>query len=179
MNNKKFIIIIISLILIFGIIFIFLYTQKSKQPDKTQENRAVLETDTIKKTSEAIISTLSNTENQTVYESTLTEDETLSMKIKSNLSNWEITREKELIIQSVEMSSGHDNEALMEVWIPFMKKNSKEILNLVDTSKDKIKFKARGYFIFDWFINNSGEYEKLSKTKQQEILGQFNQLKSE
>ena len=101
----------------------------------------------------------------------------ISQKIKKLLSDWSIIKDKNLLIEGLKLSEGADNESILEAWTDFMKKDSIELLKLTNTSSNIKKTKNDVRLIFEWFINLSGEYEKLSSGKRIEIKNQYNQLK--
>ncbi len=98
--------------------------------------------------------------------------------INKLFSNWEITKDQETLKQLTDMTGGADNEAFYEPWVKFfVNGNSGELIKTINTSTNKKETTQKIFYIFEWFINGSGEYEKLSSTRRQEISNQYNQLK--
>lgn len=98
-------------------------------------------------------------------------------KIENILFNWNITKDESSLREAITLSEDIDNEIIFEAWIPFMGTNSAELIKLVNTSTNIQKTKVTIKGIFEWYVELSGEYEKLSSAKKQQITNQYNQLK--
>ncbi len=96
--------------------------------------------------------------------------------IKDLLTNWEITRDEELLKEALNISKSIDNEFALASWINFLSNNSKELLYISNKSLNKKEDTEYIITIFEWYIDLSGEYELLNQSKKQELLNQLKQL---
>ena len=195
MLNIKFtkIIIIILTILILSAGFIFIQKNKTKntitetnQDTAVTENRVIFKTKNTNTVIETDYSTSSETLNGTstpleqktnTVEYPPSEDDLQHIKTSKLLFDWNTTKDIEVLKTVLKNTEGADNEALLEVWRPFMSKNSAELIKLIETSSNIKQTKTNIRLIFEWYIELSGDFEKLSATKKQEIMRQYQLLK--
>lgn len=186
MLNNKFIKIIIAIVIIFVLIFIYLLTTRKDSTAGTEHTlttesggRLPLNTNnsgtTTSKVENGYYTDTSNL-NSTDHDNN-NQDDILKNKVEKTLFNWNITKDESTLREAVALSEDVDNEVVLEAWIPFMKTNSNELIKLINTSSDKQKTEATVQVIFQWYIELSGEYEKLSSGQKQQLTDQYNQLK--
>ena len=191
MLNSKFIKIIIAITVVLLAIIIFLYIRNNNTTTETvgdipvqvgSDGRPVLNTGT---------STNTNNSGQQTNPDTSVSNANISpndfagngpedmtkKKIEKILFNWNITKDENSLREAVVLSENIDNEIIFEAWIPFMGMNSAELVKIINTSTDIQKTKSTIRGIFEWYIELSGEYEKLSSAKKQQLTNQYNQLK--
>ncbi len=193
MLNPKFIKIIIVTVIVLVLIFTFLFIKNNNigaDPENTNSTstltgnsgRPVLNTNlgSNSNTSTDNDSTGGIGEYTNVdpndYNNTSPES-VLKNKIEKILSNWNITKDPNLLKEALVLSEGLDNEVVFEAWIPFMKTDSSELVKLISTSANTQKTKATVRGIFEWYMELSGEYQKLTNGKKQQLTNQYNQLK--
>lgn len=187
MLNNKFIKIIIAIIVVFILIFSYLFMKEKNVTTNTKnistaenDSRLPLNTDTNNTGTTTVGGNgyYTNTPNlnPTDYSSNNPED-ILKNKIEKLLFNWSLTKDESTLREALVLSEGIDNEVVLEAWIPFMKENSNELIKLINTSSNKQKTKTTINIIFQWYIQLSGEYEKLSNSQKLQIKNQYNQLK--
>lgn len=178
-KNIKIIIILITLILISIIVFILL-NKKNKsvnidtvatEQENTVENRNTFNTNKTTQTNKDIVV------QQNIVEGDKGEEDYIYKNIQKNIFNWNITKDPELLKKSITLSENASNETILESWRSFMTSNSSELIKLVNTSSNSIEDKETVRLIFEWYINLSGEYEKLSASKKAEISNQYKLLK--
>jgi len=189
MINTKYIKITISVITILVIVFAVLFINNNNKTLNTNNNETNEPTDNVNRpifdtkvnnfstttTQDNIID--STTEDYTNTEGQIGQEDVISRQIKQKLFNWNITKDIELLKESIKLTEGADNEVVLGAWRDFMSKNSTELIKVVNTSSDGIKTKETVKLILEWYIDLSGDYEKLSSVKKQEISNQYKQLK--
>ena len=194
MLNTKFIKIIILISTILLITFSIIFINKNRKntnntaSDSVKNNtegRVIFETNT-NNTINTQENNTSTSSNQNLVEKNSDvnivdyregpEDITYN-QINKNLYDWSTTKDPELIKQSLKLSESADNETILESWRPFMATNSSELIKLIPKSDNIQKTKSDIHLIFEWYIELSGDFEKLSSSKKQEILKQYNDLK--
>ena len=184
MKNTKIITISIIVIILL-IVFIFIFNKKTKQPVDSNNSNITDTQNTLNKYNESNINNTggySNTFNQ--QNTNIQEVENIELKLvnsmNKNLSEWLITKDQTLLIKTIDISAEASNEALYEPWIDFLKKNnSNELVKLVYTQSDKKSFAKKTYFIFQWVIEGSGEFENFTSSKKQELKTNYQILKKE
>lgn len=185
MQNTKFLKIIIAIIVILILVFLVLVIGKNKGaedlkdiPSNTDEvtNRPVFQTNT-SSNSTSTNDYIPNDTSDYMNETGRGPEDVLNKKISKILFDWTITRDENSLREALALSENADNEAILEAWVPFMQKDSAELLKLINTSSDGKRTKAGISVLFQWYINLSGDYEKLSTAKRQQITNQYNQLK--
>lgn len=192
MKFTKITIIIISIVItILGVVFILNINNKDQESlsdtdinieKNSAGNRTVFNTNTKEipvngtENNSEVVATENKTEVNTVeYKEGFEEIE--NNKINKILFDWNTTKDPELLKQAVFMSRSADNETILESWRLFMSSNSSELIKTIYRSDNIQQTKNDVLLIFQWYIELSGEFEKLSNTKKQEILKQYNQLK--
>jgi exopolysaccharide biosynthesis protein len=191
MLNIKFIkiIIIILIILILPIGFIFIQKNKTKktvtetnQDATTMENRVIFKTKNTNNVVETDYSTSSEISTPLEQKTNVVEyqqgpDDLLYTKTSKLLFDWNTTKDPEILKTVLKNTEGADNEGLLEVWRPFMQKNSSELIKIIDTSPNIKQTKSNIRLIFEWYIDLSGDFEKLSSVKKQELMRQYQLVK--
>lgn len=192
MLNSKFIKIIVVIVIILILAFTFLFVRKNNQAI-VSENTNSTSTLTADNGRPVLNTNFSNnsattTENTTVSENNYTNvnpadyagsgpEDILRKKIEKILFNWGVTKDEKSLRDAIALSENADNEAVLSAWISFMKTDSAELVKIINTSTDIKRTKNTVSTIFQWFIELSGEYEKLSPAKKQQLTNQYNQLK--
>ncbi len=181
MNNTKYIKIVSIIITTFLLIFIVLYINnrniKNNTPVNTinnQQNKDYSRNNLNTKTSTTTVEVRDFTN---MSEGVPGKEEEINKKIKQNLQDWEITKDKKLLEDSLKLTLNTDNEAVLEAWVNFIPKNSSELIKIIDTSTNKLEVEKTVKLILDWYINLSGNYDKLSPTQKSTISNQYKQLK--
>lgn len=192
MYNSKFIKIIIAITLIPVAVFVFIYIQNKAKTKTTTDtpntestikinDRTTLNTNTDPKQSvqENSSSATTSTEsiNTSIPDDSPNKEDLISQDIQKKLSDWALTKDENKLREALTLTSKTNNEVILNAWVDFMKKDSSELIKILNSSSDIIKTKADMYEIFDWFINMSGEYDALPSSKKQEIKTQYQKLK--
>lgn len=104
------------------------------------------------------------------YETALLED------INKNILQWSQSKNNQYLEDALILTfKNRDNETSFEPWAEQVQKNSSQILLLL--SKDSsIETLTSAYTIYEWFIQLSGQYEKLIPEKKQSISRDFMQI---
>lgn len=191
MLNTKFIkiIIIILTILILSAGFVFIQKNKTKntvtetnQDTAATENRVIFNTKNTNNVVETDYSTSSGTSTPLEQKTNVVEyqqgpEDLQYTKTSKLLFDWNTTKDPEILKIVLKSTESADNETLLEAWRPFMSKNSAELIKLIDTSSDIKQTKTNIRLVFEWYIELSGDFEKLSSAKRQEIMRQYQLLK--
>lgn len=179
--SKKIIIFISLLALISGLIFFsFFYT---KRETSTPTNSQPSETFPLEKkeVGESFRGETSVRENNIEINTDLNNDTkskeiVIPLKIKDNLSSWVKNQNIELLEETLLLTlENNSNESFFEPWRDFIKNNSSKFLSTLNQNTDE-KLLLSTYYIYDWFINLSGEYEKLTHQEKQGISKDFMQI---
>jgi hypothetical protein len=193
MLNTKFIKIIIAIVIVLVLIFTFIFI-KNNNIGVGSENTNSTSTLTGSNGRPVLNTNLGNNPDTSTSSNSIGEvdeytnvdpndynntnpESVLKKKIEKILSNWSITKDPNLLREALVLSEGLDNEVVFEAWVPFMKTDSSELVKLITTSTNTQKTKATIRGIFEWYIELSGEYEKLTIGKKQQVTNQYNQLK--
>lgn len=175
--RNKIIIISILVILILGIVYMFYINNKknsAKQDNQNTESNTSLNTErpgfnTNTQTQKPITNSFPPPDNTEINKYN---------DINNSFSDWKITKDQETLKKLIDLSGGSDNETFYEPWIEFfVSNNSNELMKIVNTSNDKKNTSQKVFYIYEWFIYGSGEYENISAGKKQVIFSEFNQLK--
>ncbi len=171
MSIKKIIIILATGIVLAGLGYLFLHEEKNvpQSPTPLPTNNSPLPRpsgSTVAKPINPEASRLHDTENLLLHD------------IQTNLSNWQATKDLAYLEQAINQSTDPDNESVLEVWGFLIAAGPSGLANafgqsLIEEGKAPIE---TGIFIFDWFIELSGDYGSLSSAKKQEILKAREQL---
>jgi hypothetical protein len=194
MLNSKFIKIAAILLIVFIITIFFVFFTNSPKSSDNQNNteettagieksRLPLNTKTSSNTSQDINQYNPETDiqdkekNVDLLDNTITKEEQIKNTIEKRLRDWKITKDENLLRGALTLSENADNEAILSAWTSFMSTDSGELLKIIDSSVDAKRTKGNIGLIFEWYIELSGEYEKLSGAKKQQLTNQYNQLK--
>lgn len=180
MNTKyiKITILILIIIIISSVLIIYIKNKDKNTEiinttrDQEQNINTNILKDRVNSTSSVKINDYSET-SKTVEG----DDVDLRKKIKENLENWQITKDKKLLEDSLNLTKGTDNESVLDAWSDFIPKNTNELMLLIDTSINKKETEQTIKLILDWYINLSGNYEKLSNQQKLFISNQYKLLK--
>ncbi len=191
--NSKFIKIILIILTLFVIIFGILYTIRLRNAEpstpetdgkssltstgRTIFNTAIGNNSESKEFPQNSEISSSSTKNVDTEDFKDGQEDIIHKKIEKLLFDWETTKDKNLLIEAINLSANADNEVILSAWTDFMKKNSAELVKVITGSSNEKQTREDIRRIFEWYVELSGEYEKLSSTKRQEISRQYQQLK--
>ena len=178
MNNKKIILVSVTIIVlaIAGFFFWKFYNPTKKrlpaeEPFKQEQQKRVLPKNTT-----PTKSTITEDEKEpqpNIFKSQTGNEDLLVTKIEKNIESRDINKIKDSIL-IVEQNA--DNESFFEIWRNYLLTNSDTLLTIAKEGDQKL---TKGvYFIFEWYIYLSGEFDKLDMNKKETLNKQFLEIKS-
>ena len=165
--------ILIGLLLLALIIFIIYFLRQEKNitqnPVSPQENSIQAQRNTVKGQQEDV--PLKKSASAPIYDETI-----LLEDIKKNISQWSESKNVEYLKNALLITYKNiNNETSFEPWLQEIQNNSSQIT--LSLNKDSsIETLTSAYTIYEWFIQLSGQYEKLSPEKKQSISRDFMQI---
>lgn len=193
-KNKKTIFILLIILLLFFILgfSFYFFTKKSTnimnnvdvvKNAETQESEQGLNNQkpTIKnnETENTEVATkpepLSTTNNIQSERTNLLDEFFWANQIDEKIKEWYKTKNNSLLKEAVLFLKYTSNETLLIPWSDFLKENSKILFEVAKEEADS-GLVLEIYFIFEWFIKGSGDFELLSTEKQIEVSEQFIKL---
>jgi uncharacterized membrane protein len=96
-------------------------------------------------------------------------------KIQTKLNEWDKNKNKSFLKEALKITGSPNNEAILNPWGPLVKTNSSAIFELTkEATKEEL---LTIFFIFEWFVEGSGDFENISIDKKIEIKNQYFDIK--
>jgi len=171
---KKYILILILILtLLSGLLFYFLKNKNNKEKVETFQN--IEDFQTLKQNKEETLNKELHEVSKEIAQSKSSENSIVS-EIKDFIVFWEEKDDLNSLITAIRLTNENmSNERIISLWEPTIRTNSSKIVLSLSNEPDK-KTLFTASVIYDWFINLSGEYEKLTKEERQKISRDLMQI---
>ncbi len=170
-NKIFYFLIIVVIIVLFIVFYINKNNKKEEIVTKTQNNteqRVTFDTNTSKNIDKL-------DEKEAEYYSNNNESVKID-EITQLINDWKLTKDFNLLNQAAEKTNNTDNEAFYYAWVDIIENNTNDLYVLAEKNLNNKTYIQNINNIFTWFIDMSGEYEKLDKNKKSLIKTTSNKI---